>query len=248
MFLAGQQGVWEKHYWSALLAYSTKYCINLIAVNETSIIGQLLNKHARAGFAHTAHLGSLYKEIQCDKSRYRINKFLCFMLTCTHLFLSCLNHFFRSGGFRSSQAPSSPRPCAGALIRMRSMRWKRSCPSRGMTCWWWGTPGRRACGRERCSTSESLHPVCPSTLFHSDLHQERAFFLSCFETTLQKMVAFCAVVNPFGHVASCLVRWFLRKYPGMAGCSPADKEHFEYPIGEADLFNILPLTLSSYRL
>jgi hypothetical protein len=87
-----------------------------------------------------------------------------------------------------------------------------------------------------------------STLFHSDLHQERAFFLSCFETTLQKMVAFCAVVNPFGHVASCLVRWFLRKYPGMAGCSPADKEHFEYPIGEADLFNILPLTLSSYRL
>ena len=134
MFLAGQQGVWEKHYWSALLAYSTKYCINLIAVNETSIIGQLLNKHARAGFAHTAHLGSLYKEIQCDKSRYRINKFLCFMLTCTHLFLSCLNHFFQSGGFRSSQAPSSPRPCAGALIRMRSMRWKRSCPSRGMTC------------------------------------------------------------------------------------------------------------------
>uniref|UniRef100_A0A8C4YYL4 SH3 domain and tetratricopeptide repeats 2 n=1 Tax=Gadus morhua TaxID=8049 RepID=A0A8C4YYL4_GADMO len=25
-------------------------------------------------------------------------------------------------------------------------------------------------------------------------------------------------------------QWFLRKYPGMAGCSPADKEHFEYPI------------------
>ena len=37
-----------KKYWSALLANSTKYCINLIAVNETSIIGQLLNKHARA--------------------------------------------------------------------------------------------------------------------------------------------------------------------------------------------------------
>ncbi|KAJ3587748.1 hypothetical protein NHX12_011345 [Muraenolepis orangiensis] len=25
-------------------------------------------------------------------------------------------------------------------------------------------------------------------------------------------------------------QWFLRKYPGMAGCSPADKEHFEHPI------------------
>ncbi|KAG7264167.1 hypothetical protein CRUP_014992 [Coryphaenoides rupestris] len=25
-------------------------------------------------------------------------------------------------------------------------------------------------------------------------------------------------------------QWFLRKYPGMAGCSPTDKEHFEHPI------------------
>ncbi|CAL8357544.1 unnamed protein product [Merluccius merluccius] len=25
-------------------------------------------------------------------------------------------------------------------------------------------------------------------------------------------------------------QWFLRKYPGMAGCSPVDKEHFEHPI------------------
>lgn len=31
---------------------------------------------------------------------------------------------------------------------------------------------------------------------------------------------------------SCLVRWFLRKYPGNAGCSPVEKEAFQHPIGK----------------
>lgn len=31
---------------------------------------------------------------------------------------------------------------------------------------------------------------------------------------------------------SCLVRWFLRKYPGNAGCSPTEKEAFEHAIGK----------------
>lgn len=34
---------------------------------------------------------------------------------------------------------------------------------------------------------------------------------------------------------SCLVRWFLRKYPGNVGCSPTEKEAFEQEIGKAAL-------------
>ena len=35
-----------------------------------------------------------------------------------------------------------------------------------------------------------------STLFHSDLHQERAFFLSCFETTLKRWWPFVPLSTP----------------------------------------------------
>lgn len=34
---------------------------------------------------------------------------------------------------------------------------------------------------------------------------------------------------------SCLVRWFLRKYPSNGGCSPTEKEAFEHSIGKAIL-------------
>lgn len=40
------------------------------------------------------------------------------------------------------------------------------------------------------------------------------------------------------NLTSCLARWFLRKYPGHAGCSPRVKELFDHSIGTTILHTI----------
>lgn len=51
-------------------------------------------------------------------------------------------------------------------------------------------------------------------IWHTDLVEKIGWIIECVNSN------------------SCLVRWFLRKYPGNTGCSPPEKEAYEHPIGK----------------
>ena len=105
----------------------------------------------------------------------------------------------------SLQGPSSLRRCSQGVRRTRKT--KNSCPSRRMTCWWWGTRGRKTRGRAPCCPRENtarcrsapcnrcLTPSISEPLYSPQMLQNAWFTLRANVWLTHSLVKICVVVD-----------------------------------------------------